>query len=116
MLRIINDYSNLPNVTDMTSITKISRDLTKLASVIEEINDTIQSVRSVVDPHVFHWEIRPWYEGSQAKATSPSWIYEGVPNYETLDLSGPSAGQSSVMHALDIFLDIDHKLTGQTFP
>lgn len=116
MLRIINDYANLPNVTDMTSISKISRDLIKLASVIEEISDTIQSVRNVVDPHVFHWEIRPWYEGSQAKASSPSWIYEGVPNYETLDLSGPSAGQSSVMHALDVFLDIDHKLKDRRFP
>lgn len=117
MLRIINDYFNLPNVTDMTSICKISRDLAKLAVVIEELSGVIQSVRSVVDPHVFYWEVRPWYEGSQARGpTEPAWIYEGVADSDTFDLSGPSAGQSSVMHALDIFLDIDHKLKDRRSP
>lgn len=117
MLHIINNYFNLPNVTDMTSISKISRDLSKLTGVIEELSDIMQSVRSAVDPHVFYWEIRPWYEGSQAKGpTEPSWIYEGVAGSETFDLSGPSAGQSSVMHALDIFLDIDHKLKERRSP
>jgi indoleamine 2,3-dioxygenase len=117
MLRIINDYFNLPNVTDMTSISKISRDLTKLTGVIEELSDIIQSVRNVVDPHVFYWEVRPWYEGSQSRGpTEPDWVYEGVSDSGTLDLSGPSAGQSSVMHALDIFLDIDHKLKERRSP
>jgi indoleamine 2,3-dioxygenase len=117
MLHIINDYSKLPNVTDMTSISKISRDLTKLTGVIEELSGIIQSVRNVVDPHVFYWEIRPWYEGSQSQGPSePSWIYEGVADSEMLDLSGPSAGQSSVMHALDVFLDIDHKLRDRRSP
>jgi len=117
MLHIINDYSKLPNITDMTSISKISRDLSKLTAIIEELNGIIQSVRSVVDPHVFYWEIRPWYEGSQAKGpTEPGWVYEGVGDSDTLDLSGPSAGQSSVMHALDIFLDIDHKLKDRRSP
>lgn len=116
MLHIINDYSKLPNVTDMASILKISRDLTKLTGVIEELSAIIQSVRNVVDPHVFYWEIRPWYEGSQSRGpTEPRWIYEGADS-ETLELSGPSAGQSSVMHALDIFLDIDHKLQERRSP
>jgi len=39
-----------------------------------------------------------------------------VGDSDTLDLSGPSAGQSSVMHALDIFLDIDHKLKDRRSP
>lgn len=117
MLRIFNDYNNLPNVTDRVSITKIARDLAKLTTVIQEISSIIQSVRDVVDPHVFYWEVRPWFEGSQAKGPDePGWIYEGVPNTHTLDLSGPSAGQSSVMHALDIFLDIDHKLKDRRYP
>ena len=117
MLRIINDYANLPNVTDRASISTIARDLGKLKNVIEGIDTIIQAVRDVVDPHVFYWEIRPWYEGSQAKGpTEPRWIYEGVPDSDKLDLSGPSAGQSSVMHALDIFLDIDHKLRERRSP
>ncbi|KAG8817290.1 hypothetical protein FRC17_011298 [Serendipita sp. 399] len=36
------------------------------------------------------------------------WIYEGVDEQEILELSGPSAGQSSIIHTLDIFLDVDH--------
>jgi indoleamine 2,3-dioxygenase len=117
MLRIIDDYHNLPSVTDLTSISKVSRDLTRLAGIIEDIREIIQSVRATCDPHVFYWDIRPWYEGSDAKGpTWPGWIYEGVDDTEKLDLSGPSAGQSSVMHALDIFLDVDHKLLRRRFP
>ncbi|KAG8868787.1 hypothetical protein FRC20_002785 [Serendipita sp. 405] len=48
---------------------------------------------------------------SQVVATSTGqrrWIYEGVDDQEVLELSGPSAGQSSIIHTLDIFLDVDH--------
>src|SRR5258708_1431894 len=111
ILRIIDDYHSLPNITDLTSISKIARDLNRLAGIIDSISEIIQSVRPVCDPHVFYWDIRPWYEGSGAKGPSePGWIYESIEDSSRLDLSGPSAGQSSVMHAVDIFLDIDHKL------
>ena len=117
MLRIIDDYNSLPNVTDMTSISKVARDLMRLSGIIEDINEIIQSVRPICDPHVFYWDIRPWFEGSGAKGpTGSRWIYEGVDDSHLLDLSGPSAGQSSVMHALDIFLDIDHKLRQRRYP
>lgn len=117
MLRIIDDYNNLPNLTDLTSISKVSRDLTRLSGMIDDISEIIQSVRPTCDPHVFYWDIRPWYEGSDAKGPNgPGWIYEGVENSGDLDLSGPSAGQSSVMHALDIFLDIDHTLRQKRSP
>jgi len=117
MLRIIDEYNSLPNVTNMTSISKVARDLTRLAGIIDAISEIIQSVRPMCDPHVFYWDIRPWFEGSDAKGpTGPGWIYEGVEDSHLLDLSGPSAGQSSVMHALDIFLDIDHKLRQRRYP
>jgi indoleamine 2,3-dioxygenase len=117
MLRIIDEYNALPDVTDMTSISKVARDLTRLSGIIDSICEIIQSVRPVCDPHVFFWDVRPWFEGSDAKGpTGPGWIYEGVEDSHLLDLSGPSAGQSSVMHALDIFLDIDHKLRQRRNP
>ncbi|RXW22348.1 hypothetical protein EST38_g3529 [Candolleomyces aberdarensis] len=117
ILRIIDDFNNLPSASDLTSISKISRDLTRLTGVIQDINEIITSVRSTCDPHVFYWDIRPWFEGCDAKGPDgPGWIYEGVDDAENLDLSGPSAGQSSVMHALDIFLDIDHKLEQRRYP
>jgi indoleamine 2,3-dioxygenase len=117
ILRIIDDYFSLPNITDLTSISKVSRDLTRLAGIIDSISEIIQSVRPNCDPHVFYWDVRPWFEGSDAKGpTEPGWIYEGVDASENLDLSGPSAGQSSVIHALDIFLDVDHKLQQRRYP
>ncbi|KAF4614629.1 hypothetical protein D9613_003180 [Agrocybe pediades] len=117
ILRIINDYTTLPHVADLTSITKVAKDLNRLSGVVDTISEVIQSVRPLCDPHVFYWDIRPWFEGSDAKGpTEPGWIYEGVDPAEKLDLSGPSAGQSSVMHALDIFLDIDHTLRQKRYP
>jgi indoleamine 2,3-dioxygenase len=117
ILRIIDNFTSLPNTTDLTSISKIARDLTRLAGVIDDISNIIQSVRPICDPHTFYWDIRPWFEGSDAKGpTEPGWVYEGVDMSEPLDLSGPSAGQSSVMHALDIFLDVDHKLRQRRYP
>ncbi|KAF5387496.1 hypothetical protein D9757_006517 [Collybiopsis confluens] len=119
LLRIIEDYNQIPNLDDFTSIFKVSRDLTRLAAIIEEFSDLIQSMRSGCDPHLFYWEMRPWYEGSDANGPShPGWIYEGVdPNAPELQyLSGPSGGQSTVMHALDLFLDIDHKLQKRRYP
>ncbi|KAG5645082.1 hypothetical protein DXG03_007173 [Asterophora parasitica] len=117
MLRIIDDYTNLPTFTDLTTISKVSRDLNRLAGIIGDISEVIQSVRSMCDPHAFYFDIRPWFEGSGAKGpNAPKWIYEGVEDSENLDLSGPSAGQSSVMHALDLFLDIDHTLRERRVP
>lgn len=117
MLRIIDDYQNLPDVTDFTAMSKISRDLTRLSGIIDDISDVIQSVRGTCEPHVFYSEVRPWFEGSDARGPDgPGWVYEGVDATGGLDLSGPSAGQSSVMHALDIFLDIDHKLQHKRYP
>ncbi|KAK1220400.1 hypothetical protein PQX77_016830 [Marasmius sp. AFHP31] len=117
ILEIIDGYNNLRNLHDLTSISRISRDLGKLAVIIEELTRIMQSARPVVDPHVFYWQIRPWFEGSDAQGpTGPGWIYEGVKDSHSLDLSGPSAGQSTVMHALDVFMDIDHKLRQRRSP
>ncbi|TDL24922.1 Indoleamine 2,3-dioxygenase [Rickenella mellea] len=117
ILRIIEDCNTLPDVSNLATISKISRSLTRVTSIIEELSDIMQSVRAGCDPHVFHWAIRPWYRGSDASGPdSAGWIYEGVENNKDLDLSGPSAGQSTLMHALDVWLDIDHKLSQKRAP
>ncbi|KAF9246348.1 Indoleamine 2,3-dioxygenase [Melanogaster broomeanus] len=116
MLHIFNEYQNLPNTTDLSSVCRINKLLNRLTSIIQEIDANVQSVREIVDPHMFYWEVRPWFNGSASSASAPAWIYEGVNDTSTLDLSGPSAGQSSVMHAVDLFLDIDHKLQQRRYP
>jgi indoleamine 2,3-dioxygenase len=110
-LSIIHRYINLSDPADYQNNGFIAGDLTRLARIIEDISEIMQTVREGVDPKIFYWAVRPWFKGSDADGpTSSSWIFEGVTDADVLDLSGPSAGQSSVMHALDIFLDINHKM------
>ncbi|KAK7467510.1 hypothetical protein VKT23_004564 [Stygiomarasmius scandens] len=116
-LRIMDDYRSISNFDDLATISKVARDLTRLTAIIGEISDLTQSIRPQCDPHVFYWDVRPWLNGSDAKGpTEPGWIYEGVEGGDKLELSGPSGGQSTVMHALDVFLDIDHKLRQKRSP
>ena len=117
LLQIIESYYMLPDLQDMNAIVAISGMLTRTAAIIGEISDIMQSVRAGCDPVVFNHQIRHWYEGSDASGpTAPRWVYEGIDAHRPLDLSGPSAGQSPVMHAIDLWLDIDHKLAEKRAP
>jgi indoleamine 2,3-dioxygenase len=117
LLQLFTEYHSIPDHSNPHAITRIARILHRMAAIVNEITEIMRSVRNEVDPHVFYGQIRPWFEGSRAGGPSdPVWVYDGVPNSDQLDLSGPSAGQSSVMHALDIFLDVDHKLQQSRSP
>ncbi|GJJ12349.1 hypothetical protein Clacol_006590 [Clathrus columnatus] len=130
-LRIILDYDNMSSSftgdSDFTlysdpdeethTIQRISEALARLARVVDELTEILQSVRSTCDPHAFYFRIRPWFRGSDANGPdSPGWVFEGVDPSRQLELSGPSAGQSSTMHALDVFLDVDHQLAKPRLP
>jgi indoleamine 2,3-dioxygenase len=98
-LGIILDYINTPlsSHTD-ADLSHISCALEALTGIIDELNDILKSVRSTCDPHAFYFSIRPWFRGSDADgAESPGWIYAGIDPARHLELSGPSAGQSTVM-------------------
>jgi indoleamine 2,3-dioxygenase len=114
ILRMIEDYAQLPDFADLHAVTKIARDLRRLATVVQEFTDILQNMKDTVDPYSFYWEVRPWFRGSECG--TPKWIYDGVPDSDSLDLAGPSAGQSSVMHAIDVFLDVDHELHQKRSP
>ncbi|TFK51425.1 Indoleamine 2,3-dioxygenase [Heliocybe sulcata] len=116
-LKIINRYCGLPNVDDPEVIVRTADELRKMAGIIKQLKMVLESMRQVVDPHTYYHEIRHWWKGSGSEGTeSPVWVYEGVEDSEILDLSGPSAGQSPAMHAIDIFLNVDHKLTETRLP
>ncbi|CAK5278992.1 unnamed protein product [Mycena citricolor] len=116
LLKVIDEFSALPDLDELSCVSILSRNLTRLVGVVEEMSDMIQTIRDNVDPHVFYDTIRPWFNGSDSEGPShPGWVYEGVPDSDKLDLSGPSGGQSSIMHALDLFFDIDHKLKSRRF-
>ncbi|KAH9950186.1 Indoleamine 2,3-dioxygenase [Amylocystis lapponica] len=117
MLKIFEAFLSLPDISDAYSIVTLSKDLSRLANIIDDLTAIFQTIRDAVDPEVFYWSCRPWWSGSTSKGpSSAGWIFEGIPDSSKLDLGGASAGQSSVMHALDIFLDIDHKLQEKRHP
>jgi len=116
-LRIILDYDALSADEEDEHIERIANSLRRLSAVVDELTTILQSVRSSCDPHAFYFRIRPWFRGSDANGPdSPGWVYEGIDPSRRLELSGPSAGQSSTMHALDLFLDVDHQLSKPRLP
>lgn len=117
ILQIIESYHQVPISTldSSASIIRIAQNLDNITEIIEEISGLIQSIRDGCDPYIFYRDMRPWYNGSDAKdPLGPGWIYEGVdPTTPGLRyLSGPSGGQSTVMHVLDLFLGVSHDKPG----
>ncbi|KAF8340479.1 Indoleamine 2,3-dioxygenase [Cantharellus anzutake] len=94
-------------LSDALTITRVSTYLTRLAGVIDDISALLMSVRQDCDPDVFYNQFRPWINGGTAHPSG--WNFDGFAK-----LSGPSAGQSSLVHALDIFLGVEHPPHGSS--
>jgi hypothetical protein len=112
------DYHDHTFVIDDTTLDHAAACLKTVAGVIRDLTAILQSVRQICDPHAFYFSVRPWFRGSDAAGPAASsqrcWIYQGVDESQVLELSGPSAGQSSIIHTLDIFLDVDHSMDSTT--
>ncbi|KAI0819269.1 Indoleamine 2,3-dioxygenase [Trametes gibbosa] len=98
-------------VGDSIAIRRITTYLWALADVIRDMEKLLAGVRDGCDPQVFYDKIRPWFKGADSDTSGRKWVFDGIDLDPTLkvptELSGPSAGQSSLIHALDIFLGID---------
>ncbi|KAI0324741.1 Indoleamine 2,3-dioxygenase [Cubamyces sp. BRFM 1775] len=98
-------------VGDAIAVRRITTYLRALADVIRDLRQLLADVRLGCDPQVFYDEIRPWFKGADSDTKGRKWIFDGIDLDPTLEepteLSGPSAGQSSLIHALDIFLGVD---------
>ncbi|PWZ03642.1 IDO-domain-containing protein [Testicularia cyperi] len=98
-------------VGDRVARRRIAGNLVRLAAVIKDLSVLMRDVRTDCDPKTFYWGIRPWFVGSDTveAGEQPGWHFEGVdPEGVLRTFSGPSAGQSSMIHAIDVFLDVDH--------
>lgn len=116
-----DDEGNDADIDEEYILEQAAECLKIVAGVIHDLSAILQSVREICDPHAFYFAVRPWFRGSdaagptqQAHWSQPRWVYEGVSEseHQKLELSGPSAGQSSIIHTLDIFLDVDHQNSG----
>ncbi|KAK0547684.1 hypothetical protein OC846_003940 [Tilletia horrida] len=86
--------------------------LLRLANVISDLERILREVRLECDPAMFYFAIRPWFRGAD---DAQGWHYEGVdPPGVKRALNGPSAGQSSLIHALDQFLAVEHSAEENT--
>jgi len=112
-------------VGDSIAFRRITTYLQTLSGVIAELKDLLLSVRDSCDPDIFYRDIRPWFRGADSDPGKRKWIFEGLEDHpdlkEPAELSGPSAGQSPLVHALDIFLGVDRyshssSLTGRSTP
>ncbi|KIO34490.1 hypothetical protein M407DRAFT_16472 [Tulasnella calospora MUT 4182] len=106
-------------IGDTISLQRIVGYLHRLSIVIDDMAVLLMAVRDECDPHEFYTQIRPWFNGWSPGARE--WLFEGVDEEDQAKfatLSGPSAGQSSLIHALDVFLGVDHTKpeTAPSFP
>jgi len=111
-------------LADQTALRRLTLYLKKLAVQIDRIGDITLSIMKEVDPEEFYHLIRPWFKGGDSEGPdSLGWLFMGADDQahaaENANrgerkgrmFSGPSAGQSSLIHAIDIFLTVDHSPT-----
>ncbi|GJN87994.1 hypothetical protein Rhopal_000949-T1 [Rhodotorula paludigena] len=113
ILRLMSATLDEAFFSDATALSRIASYLGSISLLINELTDLMSGAtkgafgpagRERIVPEAFFWEIRPWFNGGR-------WTYEGVgPAGEdkVMEWGGPSAGQSSLVHALDLFLGVDH--------
>jgi indoleamine 2,3-dioxygenase len=109
-LTLMRESLNEAFLADRLALKRITAYLNKLAKVIDELTEILMKVREECDPGVFYNSIRPWFNGGTSNPGG-GWTFEGVDALEAelfRFLGGPSAGQSSLIHALDLFLGVDH--------
>lgn len=109
-LSLMRSILNETFLGDAIALRRVANYLARLASVIDDITNLLLAVRDQCDPAVFFHRIRPWFNGGNAHPAG--WLFEGVDvavSQAYSSLSGPSAGQSSLVHALDVFLGVDHQ-------
>ncbi|KAJ3973654.1 tryptophan 2,3-dioxygenase [Lentinula raphanica] len=96
-------------VGDQIAVRRITGYLSALGTIIAEMEVELKKMPEGCDPSLFYEHIRPWFRGIDFMKEE-GWVFEGLEADSALEqpteLSGPSAGQSSLIHALDVFLGV----------
>jgi indoleamine 2,3-dioxygenase len=100
-------------VGDDIAVRRVTGYLERMAIVIKEFRGLLLDMKQNIDPQFFYERLRPWFRGLDEDPWNKgrTWVFEGrneVEGWTTMDeVAGASAGQSSLIQAFDIFLDID---------
>ena len=98
-------------VGDNIAIRRITEYLHQLTLVIRQMKVILLDIKKKCNPEIFYHQIRPWLRGEDPQS-GRKWIFERIEEdpslVEPVELSGLSAGQSTILQALDIFLGVDH--------
>lgn len=99
-------------VGDVIAVHRVTAYLHRIASVIKELRTLLMDVRKDCNPETYYRDVRPWFRGEDSDPQKRKWVFEGIEDdpdlMEPTELSGPSNGQSSLVHVLDIFLGVDN--------
>lgn len=103
-------------VGDVIAVRRIKDYLHTIVGIIADLKDLLLSVKNLCNPDIYYNQVRPWLRGEDSSENKRKWVFEGADEEDfrlsiPLELSGPSAGQSALIHALDIFLGVDHRTT-----
>lgn len=120
LIRLTLDEMFVGNGLAMRRITEY---LDTMTGVINNMKSILLEVKKSCDPEVYYNQVRPWLRGEDAvehESQKRKWIFEGIEDHPDLtvpsELSGPSAGQSSIIHVLDIFLGVCHETSAIDAP
>ncbi|KAM0792788.1 hypothetical protein ACM66B_002557 [Microbotryomycetes sp. NB124-2] len=113
LLRLMSATLDEAFFADGVSLQRIANYLSHMTVSIDELTSLMRAAtkgqfgadgRERIVPEVFYWEVRPWFNGGK-------WVFQGAGQRGEdveMEWGGPSAGQSSLVHALDLFLGVDH--------
>lgn len=111
-LELMRDTMDEMFICDDIAIRRITSYLRRLAEVVDDMTGLLLDVRNGCDPDVFYHQVRPWFSGQDSDPNKRPWVFDGIDEHPDLEhpvhLSGPSAGQSTLIHSLDIFLGIEN--------
>lgn len=102
----------LDNIRISAPAVQITKALADMTILINDFKKVLLDLRKDCDYEVYYQQVRPWLRGEDS--LSRKWTFQDVAGDSGeafKELSGPSAGQSTLIHALDIFFGINNHLT-----
>lgn len=98
---------------DADNLPLVIANLQKMAQSIDKLGSVLMKMEEMCDPHVFYFRIRPFLAGwkNMASVGLENGVYYGDETTPR-EYAGGSNGQSTLIQALDLLLNVNHYGTG----